>query len=370
MSLSRFILANQEDIIQEFAAFAQTLMPEGVVMSEVELRDHAAELLAATALDMNTEQSSDEQSRKSMGRGTARLMSTSGTLHADARLQRGFSLRSLLAEFRALRAVVLHRYELSGASDLSEVRRFNESIDEAMAESTDRYAARTDSFRDLFLGILGHDLRDPLGAIRAGAALLALPEDDPSLRCEVTSRMLSSADRMQRMIADLLDVAQARLGGSIPIKRSATDLRDICADVIVEAQAAFPSHSVQLEKHGELRGDWDADRLTQLVSNLVNNAIRHGDGTLVTLVARDDGDHVQLTVHNGGPAIPAEMMPFLFEPLARGRGGMGRPSLGIGLGLFIARLVVSAHGGVIEANSSNTLGTVFRVCLPKRAPHR
>ena len=140
------------------------------------------------------------------------------------------SFRSVLAEFRALRATVLRLYEESGASDLTDVRRFNEAIDEAMTESMDRFAVQADLFRDQFIGILSHDLRTPLGAISAGAALLAVPEDNPQRRGRVVARIMNSAQRMERMIGDLLDLTRTRLGGSIPLKRRPTDLQQVCEE--------------------------------------------------------------------------------------------------------------------------------------------
>jgi signal transduction histidine kinase len=132
-------------------------------MSETELRDHAEDILTAIALDMSTAQTLDEQSKKSQGLGTVRTMAASGELHADDRMQHGFGLGAVLAEFRALRATVLRLYELSGSSDLVEVRRFNESVDEALTASITRFTVRTDVFRDQFVGVLSHDLRTPLG---------------------------------------------------------------------------------------------------------------------------------------------------------------------------------------------------------------
>jgi len=290
-------------------------------------------------------------------------MEPSGTLHADDRIQHGFTFRAVLAEFRALRATVLRLYEESGESDLTDVRRFNEAIDEALTESMDRFAVQTDLFRDQFIGVLSHDLRTPLGAITAGAALLTLPEDNPQRRSWVVTRIMNSAQRMERMIGDLLDVTRARLGGSIPLKRRPVDLRQVCDEAMMEIRAGQPDAVVRLQAGGDLRGEWDPDRLAQIVSNLVGNAIQHGSGTPVTLTAQGDGDSVTLAVHNGGLPIPPDVLPFVFEPLARGRAEGASHS--IGLGLFIARAIVSAHGGNIQVSSSVDAGTTFTVALPK-----
>ena len=212
----------------------------------------------------------------------------------------------MLAEFRALRATVLRLYEESGASDLTEVRRFNEAVDEAMTESMDRFAVQTDRFRDQFIGVLSHDLRTPLGVITTSAAVLALPEDNPQRRRRVVTRILNSAHRMERMIGDLLDLTCVRLGGTIPLKRRRADLRELCEEAILESGAANPEAVLRLQTSGNVVGHWDADRLAQVVSNLVGNAVQHGDGAPVTLTAEEEGDAVTLAVHNSGAPIPPD----------------------------------------------------------------
>lgn len=363
MSLSAFIRDHREAIISEFAVFARTLMPPGADMSEEELRDHAEDILTAVVHDMSIAQTSDEQTRKSQGHGSARTMEASGTLHADDRIRHGFPFRSVLAEFRALRATVLRLYAEAGAGDLREVARFNEAIDESLTASMDRFAVQTDKFRDQFIGVLGHDLRTPLGAITAGAALLALSEDNPQRRSWVVTRIMNSAQRMERMIGDLLDVTRARLGGAVPLRRRRVDLQQVCDEAVIEIRVRHPEAAVQLDAAGDLHGEWDPDRLAQVVSNLVGNAIQHGGGTPVTVTLDHDDDSVRLTVHNGGPPIPLDVLPAVFEPLARGRGEAEGHS--IGFGLFIARAIVSAHGGNIQVSSSADTGTTFTVTLPR-----
>jgi signal transduction histidine kinase len=363
MSLRAFIRDHHEQIVSEFSVFAKTLMPANVEMTEAELRDHAEELLTAVVQDIGLSQTPEEQSRKSHGSGSAKTMEAPGRLHADDRIEHGFTFRAVLAEFRALRATVLRLYQESGATDLTDVRRFNEAIDEAMTESMDRFAVQTDLFRDQFIGVLGHDLRTPLGAVMAGASLLAAPDDNPQRRGRVVARIMNSAQRMERMIGDLLDLTRVRLGGSMPLNRRSTDLRQVCEEALVEIRAGRPEAVLRFQAEGDLRGEWDVDRLAQVVSNLVSNAIQHGGGTPVTLTAEEQSDGVTLAIHNGGPAIPPEVLPLVFEPLARGR--EDGASRSIGLGLFIARAIVSAHSGHIQVTSSTDAGTTLTVLLPK-----
>ena len=361
-SLGAFIQRNHREIIGEFSAFARTLMPPNSTMSDQELRDHCEELLIAIAEDLATEQTPFEQSQKSRGHGSANIMGVSGRLHADGRLRHGFTLVQVLAEFRALRASVLRFYELSGEADLAGVRRFNESIDEALTESMTRYSAQTNLYRDQFVGILSHDLRSPLGAITAGAGLLAQAAADDARQARVAARILNSAQRMERMIADLLDLTRTRLGGAIPLTAVHTDLQSVCEEVVLEVQASRPNAVVNVESYGDVTGTWDPDRLAQVVSNLVVNAIEYGGKTPVTLVASEAGERVRLVVHNGGDPIPDHVQAKIFEPLARGTSAGGHS---LGLGLFIARAIVVAHGGEIRAKSTAESGTDFEVTLPR-----
>lgn len=365
-SLSAFIRTHDREIIAAFSTFAQTLMPPGSGMTQQDLEDHCDALLRELADDLDSEQTDGEQIEKAEGRGTAHRMRASGQAHADGRLHHGFRLTEVVAEFRALRASVLRLYERSGQADLAGIRRFNESLDEALAESVARYSDQRDLYRDQFIGILSHDLRGPLAAITAGAAFLMRAGDSDRLRREHTaSRILSSAQRMGRMIADLLDFTRMRLGGTIPLRRTAADLRAICEDVLLEIQAGRPDADVRLACEGDTSGAWDADRLAQVVTNLVVNALEHGGKVPVAVTARADTTHVVLSVHNDGPPIPRDVQGTVFEPLVRGDSQAGQ---NVGLGLFIARSVVSAHGGEIQLTSAASTGTTFTVRLPREVP--
>jgi signal transduction histidine kinase len=257
---------------------------------------------------------------------------------------------------------VLRLYELTGHADPAGVRRFNEAIDEALTESMTRYSAKTDHHRDQFVGMVSHDLRSPLGAITAGAALLAASADHDQPQARIAGRILNSAQRMARMIADLLDLTRTRLGGAMPLKRVRTDLQRVCEEVVVELQACHPDAVVQFASHGDVTGEWDADRLAQVVSNLVGNAIEHGGQGPVTLEAVDAGDRVRLSVHNAGEPIASDAQATIFEPLTR---GVADGTRNIGLGLFIARAIVVAHGGEICLKSAEKSGTTFEVVLPR-----
>jgi signal transduction histidine kinase len=240
-------------------------------------------------------------------------------------------------------------------------------MDEALTASVRRFSDQLDAYRNQFVGVLSHDLRAPLSAITAGAALLTQTGEVEAQRVRVASRILNSAQRMTRMIADLLDLTRTRLGTGIPITRAQTDLEPICQDVVAEMKASYPDAEMHCRSEGDLSGEWDRDRLTQVVSNLVGNALQHGDGRGVCIVTRGAGDEVLLSVHNGGRTIPEAVQASIFEPLARYAPTEGSTT-SIGLGLFIARAIVVAHGGTITVSSTVDTGTTFEVRLPRHDP--
>jgi signal transduction histidine kinase len=368
MALVDFIRTHDREIIDQFELFARTLAPGAASMTPAELRDHAQDVLTAIVIDLGDPQTADEQFRKSMGQGTALAMAASGRLHADHRIAQRFDLNQVVAEFRALRASVFRLYAAHGGeADLHGVERFNEAMDEALAASVVRFSEQVDLYKNQFVGVLSHDLRAPLGAITAGAALLTQTGEVEAQRVRVASRILSSAQRMTRMIGDLLDLTRTRLGAGIPIARRPMDLHVICEDVALELKTFHPDAELACSTEGDLRGDWDPDRLTQVVSNLVGNALQHGDGRCVSIVTREQSDEVVLTVHNSGRAIPQEVQTSIFEPLARYAPTEGSTT-SIGLGLFIARAIVVAHGGTIAVSSTESRGTTFEVRLPRHEP--
>jgi len=166
------------------------------------------------------------------------------------------------------------------------------------------------------------------------------------------------------MIDDLLDFARTRLGGELPIHPRRVDLRQLCEQMVEELEFAY-TRQVKLETEGDLWGDWDADRIAQVISNLVGNALQHSDGDIAVSLRGED-DSVLFETKNGGPPIPAEVLPHIFEPGRRGDARSG----GLGLGLFIVRQIVLAHGGTIEVRSSEGEGTTFTARLPRKGRHK
>jgi signal transduction histidine kinase len=219
---------------------------------------------------------------------------------------------------------------------------------------------RTEVARDLFLGILGHDLRSPLGAITMAASSLLRGKALGEAERRGLERIQASAARIHQLIDDLLDFTRARFGAGFPLEPAPVDMGEICCRIVDELRTAHPERQIGFRRHGDLHGRWDGERVAQVVANLLGNAISHG-GDPIAVEADGSGERVRVAVSNGGAPIPEDRRATLFEPFRR-----GGDSTGIGLGLFIAREIVRAHGGTIEA-SSGEAGTVFTTWWPRAA---
>ncbi len=226
---------------------------------------------------------------------------------------------------------------------------------------------RTETLRlnEMFVAVLGHDLRNPLNAVLMSAHVLQRASQEDSVR-EAATRILSSGNRMTRMIEDLLDLARARLAGGIPLHLERIDLGTLVPRVVREHHAAFPDGHIDVQHNGDLVGEWDADRLAQVASNLIGNALQYGTSGKSVVVQLDGGhpEVVVLSVANSG-SIPDDVLPFVFDPFRRRTQRTSRND-GLGLGLFIVRQIVEAHHGTVEVQSSDPDTTVFRVSIPRR----
>ncbi len=377
MQLSEFILANREPILTEWEAFARSCKPASGVMDIEALRDHANDMLTAIARDLGIPQNSAEQSEKSKGNAEdpPSESETAAEEHGAGRAESGFSVDQMVAEFRALRASVIRLWtqaqggELRTA-DIEDLTRFNESIDQALAESVSRYNQDLDQAKEVFLAILGHDLRTPLGAIYTSASFMVETQalQEPALT--LTTRIARSASRTVAMVGDLLDFTRARLGGGIPVERAPMSIGKMVHDVVDEIAAANPKRRFEVETRREGNGEWDCERLTQALSNLISNAVQHGDdGSLVCVeVEGGDGD-VRIAIHNRGKPIPKDRLNGIFNPM-KPRNKVVEPAAGgpqgsLGLGLYIAQQIIQAHQGSIEVESNAEHGTTFTVCLPR-----
>jgi signal transduction histidine kinase len=230
-------------------------------------------------------------------------------------------------------------------------------------------ARQTALFREQFLGILGHDLRNPLQAITGNAALLMRYGGLSEPQLKAVNRISISADRMARMIRDILDFTRTRLGGGYALNRTWINLHDVLKQVVEELEVAHPQRRFALTLSGNGWGEWDADRVAQAASNLVGNAVQYSPPEgVVRVVARDEGERLRVEIHNEGPPIPAERLPHIFDPFVRGEQGAQAigPRAGLGLGLYITHEIVKAHGGLVQVRSNASEGTCFWLSLPRQ----
>ncbi|MGU7813309.1 ATP-binding protein [Burkholderia sp. AW49-1] len=373
MRLADFIVRNTEPILVQWEAFAATLLPAARSMDSRGLRDHARQILEAVAKDLGTPQTREEQHEKSLGRAPepANAKETAAQTHAVLRARRGFNINQLAAEYRALRASVLRLWIdecQPSVPHLDDMIRFNEAIDQALAESVAFFTAQVDQARDLLLGMLGHDMRTPLQTIQVTASYLAALNAGEDIS-EAAARLIRSGRRMQGLLDDLCDFNRTRLGLGINVVPGNIDLAHVVANVVDELQTVHPDREIKIDVNGDLRGDWDGQRLQQLLSNLVSNAIKYGaPDTLVRVAATSDDTEVHIEVGNSGAAIDPLTLDRIFDPLQRGADRSERTDedVGLGLGLYIAGEIAKAHHGRIDARSDQT-ETVFAVHLPRRA---
>ena len=375
MKLSTFITTHLEKILSEWDTFARTLFPASPATPHHVLRDHAREILQETVVDLDTHQTAAEQTEKSKGQADENVNKKSAAaIHGTLRQASGFTLTQLAAEYRALRATVLRLWmphiQPCTQETATDMMRFNEAMDQALAESVVTYSENADRTRDTFLAILGHDLRSPLFTMKLAGSYLMRPAIGTEVTREMGARVARSAANMTAMVNDLLEYARTQLGSGIPLTLRPENLAGICQAALDDAQAGYPDCPFELEASGDLSGAFDSPRLQQLFSNLLNNAAQYRDGTrAVTITALGKADSISVQVCNHGPVIPAASLQAIFDPLVQlsveSGPQEGAPSSSLGLGLFIAREITTAHGGTITVASNAQSGTVFTVKLPR-----
>lgn len=372
MRLADFIIENLEAVVNAWEEFAKTILPAATLMSSVGLRDHAEQMLKTIVEDLRTPQSAKEQQSKSRGNGPDSQRETPAETHALDRHLSGFTIDQMVSEYRALRASVLklwlRRDGEGGDLDIEDMMRFNEAIDQALAESVGSYSRAVTSARNVFLGILGHDLRSPLGAILVSSEMLARAPGADAKTVKISSRIQASVIRATQIVEDLLDFTRSQMGTGIPVYLERTDITTICQNLVDETRAANPERKVRFESSGEVIGLVDPARIGQIFSNLIGNALKHGSRVAPIKVSVIKFlDNAVIEVHNEGAPIPDDVLPFIFNFLSSHsqhaeENISGR--MGLGLGLYIVSEIVTAHGGTIEVKSSKENGTAFTVTLP------
>jgi signal transduction histidine kinase len=370
MRIAQFIRSHPGEIEKGWEQFAKALTASGPDLSVWTLRDHLREILLAMADNMESAQSLDEGSEKSEGYGArGDALDRISALHARMRLDSGFNLEQAISEYRALRSSILFLWVQSRPAEddvvLPEVTRFNETIDQAIAEIIRRYADRAERYSDVFLGVLTHEVRNPLSIIEvSGQGLKNTALEEAQSRS--VDRILRAVGTVDGLMNDLTILVRSRMRVPLPIRRTAANLGEICEQSIEDVRASQTELVVELQKTGDLQGDWDRERLGQVVFNLLMNAVIHASGKQVRISAEDRGTDVELKVTNGGPPIPPDLQNSIFDPFVRREvASPGHLKSGLGLGLFIVKEIVTRHDGVVELASTESEGTTFSVRLPR-----
>jgi hypothetical protein len=371
LKLSKFILSELKSVVAEWEIFAAGQLPAAAQMGSLALRDHAEQILQALAKDILTAQTREEQAAKSKGRAPRlrEAPNSAAETHALLRVEAGFNINQMVAEYRALRASVLHLWTKNSepdAVDAQEMIRFNEAIDQAVAESVAFFSARIDTERNLLLGMLAHDMRSPLQVIRITAMYLSKMDAGREVAM-CAARLLKSVGSLKALLDDLLDFNRMKLGLGITISPAPVDLAEAFSAELEQLRVANPNRSIVFETNGDVSGVWDINRLNQLLGNLVLNALRYGAfSSPVRVVLKGLPGEVTFAVHNHGPRIEQSMFAQIFEPLKRGLNDqfVSGTDGSMGLGLYISREIATAHGGDIAAKSDEN-ETVFTVRLPR-----
>jgi signal transduction histidine kinase len=302
--------------------------------------------------------------------------------HAEQRHRLGYALEHVAREYALLRNTFV-RVLLSECPrpPMAEMELLHMALDQAVVESVTTYARASTreleterqqlrhalEFRDRVLGIVSHDLRNPLNAITLSAAMLLRRGNLDERVRQNLQRIVSASDRAHRLIRDLLDYTRARLGNGIPLEPRPCDLGEVAQQVVDEVALAFPERTLHFVRATErdLRGEWDPDRLAQVVTNLIRNAVQHSpEGTPVRVTVHADERSVGVDVHNEGPPIAPELLPTLFEPFTQGSERHSHEG-NMGLGLYISSELARAHGGRLEVEARQEDGTTFRLVLPR-----
>jgi len=370
--LADFIHENKEQIIGEWETFARTLIPADNAKTPLVLRDHIEGILSFIVSDIESPQTHAEQIQKSQGGKEKDSAVTAAETHAALRLAGGFDIDQMVSEYRALRASVIKLWsaankQMNGAHVL-DLTRFNESIDQELAESVSHYSHKVSYSKDLFVGILSHELRNPLNVIAMSAQLMLNIGASTERHTMLASQIVDSTTRITSLVDDLLDMTRARFGSGLPVIRMPMDMEFITQQITDEMRAKNPSRTLGLVFSGDGKGLWDKPRIAQILSNLIGNAIQYGfKDSVITITVKCDAEDIVISVHNKGVPIPPEKLGSLFDALSRAVIDTGdHPgAVNLGLGLYITKEIVISHGGMIDVTSTEEDGTTFTVRLPR-----
>jgi signal transduction histidine kinase len=373
MRLSSFIRENTKPIIAAWESFVKTLVTSSEEMDSLTLHDHMQEILIFIADDIEAPQTKSEQKQKSLGKKPHALKPSAAKIHASLRHDSGFNMNQMVSEYRALRASVIKLWDSQltefTRQHISDLTRFNEAIDQALTESISDYTKKLDTSRNLFLGVLGHDLRNPLGAIQMCARLILSIGSLNKKQVMLVNQVDESSQRITEILDHLLDFTRARLGSSISITKDQMNMGSLSKQLVNEMRSIYPTHTFNVETSGDLEGQWDKARIGQVLSNLLGNAVQYGfKGTPITISVESHQGEVVLAVNNEGNPIPRNSIDTIFNSFTRAEinnDGSQSESVNLGLGLYITKEIVFAHGGTINVISSRKDGTTFVARFPR-----
>jgi signal transduction histidine kinase/ActR/RegA family two-component response regulator len=400
MRLADFVLTNVEPILVQWESFARGIWPSGATADPAEMRDDAEDILRATAVDMQSEQTEAQRTAKSEGAAKPADdsvdLTTASSAHGRRRVASGFDLWAVVAEYRALRASVLRLWRASGPTpdlrDLDDVTRFNESMDQSLTHAVRSYAEQVERDRaallaseqasrreaevanrakDVFLATLSHEMRTPLNAIVGWLSILRHESAEPRHFQEGLKVIERNTLAQVQLIDDILDVSRI-VSGKLRVDIRPCELADVInAGVnVVRTAAEARGITLGLQLDPSVGGAWcDSGRMQQVVWNLVANAVKFtpkGGHVDVTLRRERSSFHVQ--VSDTGQGISPELLPHVFDRFRQADGSTRRQFGGLGLGLSIVKYIVEAHGGTVEVTSEGEgKGSAFTVRLPIRA---
>lgn len=373
MRLADYIETHTTAIVDDAEVFARSLTDGKLQLDSETLRDHLPQILEAVVADLRSAQTPEQERDRAEGLSDTPASSplSPAQWHGKLRAKSGFSIEQLVAEFRVLRASVLRLWgpqQIADRESFDDMLRFNQAIDQAIAESVAHHAAEARTWHNIFLGVLGHDLRGPLTAILLTSNLMSqMTADTPLSR--LVRRLVMSGERMSTLLDDLLDFSRSSLGVGLRITRRNSDLAQELQDEIDMLRMAWPDARIDFSSSGEIHGAYDASRVREAMANLVNNAVKYGEqGGDVSVHLASDEDGIVLTVENTGAAISDDTLARMFDPLQRGAAATTRDDgTSLGLGLFVVREIARAHQGDVTVTSTGNR-TAFTMQLPAHAP--
>ena len=369
MRLSDFIRQSSDAIVAHSVDFARTLEPMSNQSIDVEvLKNHLPLVLEAIALDLEQVQTRAGGIAKSEGHGAPVHYETAAQTHGRQRASTGLSIAQVVAEYRVLRAVVIRLWSDAdrsfAAETIPDLIRFNEAIDQAIAESVAFHSVEVGRWRDMMLAVVSHDLRGPMQAVLGTTELLSSKASE--LYAPYVGAITRSVERLTGLLDSLLDYSKVRLGEGLHLDRSTIDLAAQCESEIELLKIAHRIH-IEFSSIGSAVALFDGSRIREALANLVSNAVQYrAPGTPIRVLVEGSDESVYLAVINQGEVIAPEILQTLFEPLRRRDSNAGAgPRRNLGIGLFVVREIAKAHGGDVAAVASN--GEVrFSMLLPKQ----